>query len=244
MNESKGSEFYDQEAVFDRYLQKRQKAENPNDLMERPAFLSLTEGMKGQVLDLGCGYGDIASELLARGASHYTGIDPSNKMIALAQEQVQHPAANFFESTMEDWHFQAKSNDWVISRLALHYIEDLEKLFQQVYYSLKSGGKFLFSVEHPLLTSSMHLPRPKGKRQDYLVDQYFDQGARSQAWMGGEVVKYHRTMEGYWQLLKAAGFEIEEIREARPERSNFEREEEYERRRRIPLFLVMRVAKK
>ena len=240
MPPSSGNEFYDEDQVFQQYLQKRERAENPNDLIEKPIFLSLTNEISGHVLDLGCGYGDIALELIKRGASQYTGIDASQKMINLAKEKAQDPAIHFLQSDIEKWFYETKSYDWIISRLALHYIDDLAALFQKIHQSLKPNGKLLFSVEHPVLTSSMNLPRPKGKKQGWQVDQYFEQGKREQVWMDAQVIKYHRTLEAFWQLLKGAGFQVEEIREGRPNAKYFARKEEFERRKRIPLFLIIK----
>lgn len=52
-------------------------------------------------------------------------------------------------------------------------------------------------------------------------------------------MKYHRTLEDYVALVQQAGFRLEALREGRPELSRMPGEEEFERRRRIPLFLVI-----
>jgi hypothetical protein len=58
--------------------------------------------------------------------------------------------------------------------------------------------------------------------------------------MGGQVIKYHRTVEDYFVGLQQAGFMVESLREAEPRRAMFgEDEETYQRRKRIPLFLIM-----
>ena len=53
-----------------------------------------------------------------------------------------------------------------------------------------------------------------------------------------EVIKYHRTMEEYFSLLQQTGFTITNIKEATPNQTYFQSTEEYERRLRIPLFLL------
>jgi hypothetical protein len=57
--------------------------------------------------------------------------------------------------------------------------------------------------------------------------------------MGGQVVKYHRTVENYFVSLQRAGFSIKSLREAEPQRIHFEDDDTYQRRKRIPLFLIM-----
>ena len=58
------------------------------------------------------------------------------------------------------------------------------------------------------------------------------------------MVKYHRTIEEYWQLIHKSGFKVIEIRESKPLKTNFKKLEEYERRKRIPLFLIFKLKKK
>ena len=57
--------------------------------------------------------------------------------------------------------------------------------------------------------------------------------------MGGRVVKYHRTVEDYFGALQQAGFAVEQLREARPSPEQFADPATYERRQRIPLFLIL-----
>ena len=77
-----------------------------------------------------------------------------------------------------------------------------------------------------------------GKRTSWLVDDYFETGKRVEPWIDQEVIKYHRTTEEYFTLLQQAGFTITSLKEATPNRNCFQDEEEYERRLRIPLFLL------
>ena len=241
--EKHGQDFYDQEEVFERYTQKRKNTNSPNELIEKPIIRQLAQGIKGDLLDMGCGYGDLSEELLALGAISYLGIDASAKMIELGQQLHQDQRIQLKKADLAQFDYGVDQYDWAIARLVLHYIEDLAGLFSHLYQGLRPNAQFLFSVEHPLLTSSMHLPRPKGKKQDWTVDQYFVEGARSQNWMGGSVIKYHRSLETYWRLLNEAGFRVAEIKEGRPEPALFQDRSEYERRCRIPIFLIIKAQK-
>jgi hypothetical protein len=62
-------------------------------------------------------------------------------------------------------------------------------------------------------------------------------GPREASWLGENVIKYHRTIEGYIAALQRAGFIFEQLRESAPERGRFTDEAEYDRRIRSPLFL-------
>ena len=79
-----------------------------------------------------------------------------------------------------------------------------------------------------------------GPRQDWVVDNYFDTGERITSWMGGQVIKYHRTVENYFVSLQRAKFLIESLREAEPRPERFGNDNEtYQRRKQIPLFLIL-----
>ncbi|BCC04268.1 hypothetical protein BCM0060_0531 [Bacillus cereus] len=77
-----------------------------------------------------------------------------------------------------------------------------------------------------------------GKRTSWLIDDYFKTGKRVEPWIDQEVIKYHRTTEEYFTLLQQAGFTITNLKEATPNQTYFQSAEEYERRLRIPLFLL------
>jgi hypothetical protein len=76
-----------------------------------------------------------------------------------------------------------------------------------------------------------------------VVDNYFDTGERITNWMGGTVRKYHRTLENYFKAAQQTGFAIEQLREGYPRPENFRTDETYQRRKRIPLFLIMSLRK-
>ncbi|MCB0610345.1 MAG: methyltransferase domain-containing protein [Lewinellaceae bacterium] len=239
----KGHEFYDDPEVFEKYTQHRQGIHNPNERIEKPAVLELLNGLTGSILDLGCGYGDLGPEIVLKGATHYTGIDSSAKMIGMGQSRFGNDRVKLIRSRLEDWEYPKNAFDWVISRLVFHYVAELSVILNRIHHTLKTDGKLVFSVEHPVLTSSMHLSRPKGKKQDWMVDEYFNTGIRNQRWMGGNVEKYHRTIEEYWRLLVDTGFRVTDIREGCPDPKQFQDEAEYERRKRIPLFLIIKAVK-
>lgn len=140
---------------------------------------------------------------------------------------------------IEAWDYPDEAFDLVVARLVLHYIEDVTIVFAKVYQTLIPGGQVVFSVEHPVITSCDRGWQEDGPRQDWIVDDYFTTGRRVTSWMGGQVVKYHRTVENYFADLKRAGFSVDAMREAEPQRERFADVGTYQRRRRIPLFLIM-----
>ena len=235
-----GPSFYDDDGVFSTYMRQRARDENPNDTLEKPDLLDLIGEVDGlRILDLGCGNAAIGQELLAAGAGSYLGIEASKNMLGEGRKTLAGTTGQVAAATIEAWEYPPAAFDLVISRLALHYVEDVDSTFRQVIRTLAPGGRVVVSVEHPVLTSCDRGLAPGAKRQDWIVDDYHVSGRRVTQWMGQDVVKYHRTVEEYVGGLLRAGFLIEGLREGRPRREHFLREETYRRRLRIPMMLLL-----
>lgn len=239
-----GPSFYDDDAVFATYMRHRQRADTPNDTLERPIIFELLGNLHGRrMLDLGCGDAALGREALAQGCELYVGLEGSRNMAAVARETLAGTAGEVVHTTIEAWHYPSAHFDLVVSRLTLHYIADLASVFAQIYRTLMPDGRFVFSVEHPVITSSDRGWTSGTPRQDWIVDDYFVTGERVTHWLDGEVRKYHRTVEDYFGGLQQAGFQIESLRESCPQRVQFADEQTYQRRRRIPLFLLLAARK-
>ncbi|MGB8646389.1 MAG: class I SAM-dependent methyltransferase [Anaerolineae bacterium] len=240
-----GPDFYDDSSVFETYRQHRSRADNPNDTLEKPITLELIGDVKDKrILDLGCGDGQFGRELFGKGCESYVGIEASQNMIKLARETLAGTRGEVIRARIEEWAYPPLSFDLVVSRLSIHYIENVDALFQSVHNTLTLGGRLVFSVEHPVITScSRSYASGQGLRQDWIVDDYFNTGQRVTHWLGGQVVKYHRTVEDYHSALQNSGLKVETLRESHPQRAYFSTEATYERRKRIPLFLFLAASK-
>ena len=104
----------------------------------------------GKVLDLACGTGNM-SILFARDNYQVTGVDRSSGMLEVARQKAKEEGLeiNFIEADLCS--FQVKERyDLAISLFdSLNYIlklEDLKKVFKNVYDSLRDGGIFVFDV--------------------------------------------------------------------------------------------------
>jgi SAM-dependent methyltransferase len=234
-----GPEFYDDEGVFATYTSAREtRIDSPNETLEKPVFDELVGNLSGlHILDLGCGNATFGREALQRGCLSYLGIDGSQKMVSAAEENLAGTHGNVVRAAIEAWDYPSQQFDLVASRLALHYVQDIEAVFDNVHQALAEGGRFVFSVEHPVITSCDRAWQHEGVRQDWIVDDYFETGRRITKWMGGEVIKYHRTVEDYFTALRLTGFVVESLRESRPQPARFREQATYERRKRIPLML-------
>ncbi len=238
--EVRGSEFYDNGAVRASYLRHRHDGRrSPNRVMEEPAFLAAVGPLDGRrVLDLGCGDGSTARTLLAAGAASYVGVDGSAGMIEAAHTHHGISGARFIHRDIEDVEIDVGEFDLVVSRMALHYINRLEPVLETVHRALPVGGKLVFSVVHPVITS--HDMSGDDPRTTWTVDNYFNRGPRERPWFGSTVTWYHRTIENYVRLVTELGFRLETVSECEPQPELLaDYPDELARRRRVPLILVI-----
>jgi len=106
----------------------------------------------GLVVDLGCGSGIWAHELV-KNRYRVMGIDQSRAMLAIAQERV--PGGEFREASFFDAEIPACDAVTSLGE-CLNYMFDqqnklpaLHDLFQKVYQALKPGGIFIFDSLEP-----------------------------------------------------------------------------------------------
>jgi trans-aconitate methyltransferase len=91
------------------------------------------------VLDLGCGTGYLASQIQEKGGI-VIGADASPEMVAKAT--ATYPDVDFVVADGTTYHFD-EPFDAVFSNATLHWIKDADALIQNVYKSLKPGGRFV-----------------------------------------------------------------------------------------------------
>ena len=236
----RGGAFYDDPELFERYRQHRAWSLNPNTVMEGPALLDELGAVSGlRVLDLGCGDAGIGREVLRAGAARYRGVDGSTRMVEAAQRTLAGTAGEVVLCDIEDLAEPAESYDLVLSRMALHYVADLGGVLRACRACLAPGSRVVFTVVHPVITSHDARGSSAEQRQSWVVDDYFLTGPRDQRWLGTQTVWQHRTIEDYVTELRNAGFALVNLRECAPRREQFDDDAELERRRRIPLVLLL-----
>lgn len=234
--------FYDEDAVFESYRSAvHPGSASANFVMEEPAVLDALGDVRGlRILDLGCGDAAIGRRLLDAGCRSYFGIDASARMIEAARDALDGTAGEVRHGTVERFSAPADSYDLVLSRLALHYVEDLDAALAACRACLAGGGRMIFTVVHPAITSHDARTSSDEPRSNWVVDDYFDDGPREVAWLGGSVVWHHRTIEQYVVAVQRAGFRLTALSECAPRLERFgDDRAELSRRRRIPLFLLL-----
>lgn len=149
---------------------------------------NLPKGFKPkQILDLGCGNGNVTARLLKKFPhATYTLVDASQEMIALCKKQFQTYTINCVESYFQDFNFKEQNYDLVVAGFSLHHCNSNEKrmLFSKIYNSLLKGGILACSdlmiskkdPEHEYLKEQwnlfVHKSFPDGEKWQWLMEHY------------------------------------------------------------------------
>ena len=233
---------YDNVAFFEGYRRLRRSVAGLDGAPEWPALRALLPDLHGRsVLDCGCGFGWFCRWAIEQGAAHVLGIDVSEKMLARGRATTVDPAITYTRADMEHLELPAESFDVVYSSLALHYVENLSGLMSQVYRSLVPGGGLVFSVEHPIFTapSEPNWSLNAVGRKTWLVDGYLDEGPRSTDWFATGVIKQHRTLGTYINMLIRLGFVISHVEEWGPTVEQIAAQPNWADERQRPPFLLV-----
>lgn len=114
-----------------------------------------------------------------------------------------------------------------------------------MHTNLKTGGSFIFSVEHPVFTADGRqdwFTDETGNKLHWPVDRYFNESIRTSHFLGEDVQKYHRTLTTYIQTLLQNGFQINSVIEPEPApelKDLPEMQDEYRR----PMMLIIAATK-
>lgn len=211
---------YDDEQFFEKYSQMLRSQKGLTGAGEWSELQKLLPDFEGRtVLDLGCGYGWHCKYAAEHGATAVLGTDISQKMLEKARQINAAPQIEYRRGAMEDLHFTDASFDIVLSSLAFHYVRDFTPLVQRISGWLRSGGSFVFSVEHPVFTAygtQDWYYDECGKILHFPVDNYYYEGAREAVFLGEKVTKYHRTLTTYLGTLLQNGFLLRHVVEPQP----------------------------
>lgn len=237
---------YDDPTFFDAYGKFRRSVLGLDGAPEWSTLKEMLPPMAGlRVLDLGCGYGWFCRWARGAGASAVVGVDISQRMLDRARTDTSDAAVSYMRADLDDLDLRPEDFDLAYSSLALHYVEHFDRLVGRAHAALKSGGRFVFSIEHPIYMA----PEKPGwvtledGRRVWPLDGYQREGARSTNWLVDGVIKYHRTLGTTLNALIGGGFAIERVDEWKPTAAQLaalpQANEELDR----PMFLLVAAVK-
>lgn len=211
---------YDNQSFFEKYSQMPRSQGGLQAAGEWQTLEKLLPDFKDKrVLDLGCGYGWHCIYAAEHGAKSVIGVDLSEKMLAVAREKTPYKNIEYLQGDLAAVDFSENQFDVVISSLAFHYLPDFPAIAKKVHRYLKSGGSFVFSVEHPVFTAAGSQDwryDEAGEILDFPVDHYFEEGHRKAVFLGETVTKFHKTLTTYVDGLLTNGFILQRLVEPMP----------------------------
>ena len=206
---------YDDPKFFGQYAQMPRSRQGLSAAGEWSQLKGLFPDMRGRsVLDLGCGYGWHCRYALEQGAARVLGLDISENMLDEAGKRGGE-GIEYRLCGIEDYEYPQEEWDLAVSNLALHYIGDLDTVYEKVYRTLRPKGVFLFNIEHPVFTAGVGqdwIYSPKGEP----LYGYFTPGERVTNFLGCKVKKQHHTLTQILNCLIGRGFRITAVEEAKP----------------------------
>ena len=147
------------------------------------------------ILDVGCGTGDLAAKIQESGAT-VLGVDASAEMIELAKQSYPNIYFEQKDAAALDYN---REFDAVFSNATFHWIENQRGLLRGIYKALKHGGRLVAEFG--------------GKGNVKSITDAIDQAAK-------ELGLEHKVISNFWvfpsiahyaNLLESSGFETEQM---------------------------------
>jgi ubiquinone/menaquinone biosynthesis C-methylase UbiE len=205
-----------------------------NAAYDRPALLDLVGNVSGlAVLDVGCGPGFYAQELIRRGAA-VTAFDVSAEMVRLAGARLG-VGVDLRVADLHDpltW-LADESQDVAVLALVLHHLEDRRGALAELRRVLRPAGRLVLSTSHPT------------RDWRFAGGSYFDVEEVEETWSPDMTVRYWRQpLEKWCAEFADAGFLIERLIEPRPIPALVETQpDEYRKLTREPGLIAFRLLK-
>ncbi|MFZ1023756.1 MAG: class I SAM-dependent methyltransferase [Thermoplasmata archaeon] len=206
-----------------------------------------------QILDLGCGQGFFSRQLARRGGV-VTGIDWSTRMLESARRHERERPLSIVYRRLDARRLSSLWNrprfDLVAGSMSLMDMPEVSKVMRGVFRVLRPGGRFAFSISHPVNTAAVGWERPRQRpRGALLINNYFDEGPAPLRWNMKRLKRpftstfWHRSMESWFTLLRQNGFEVLALKEPRATPEIVRKVPLLDSNLRIPFFLIFECRK-
>jgi len=246
-------DFKDNVNDYDKFAQKRHYEVTSGmkkslRFVEKPMMISMLPNLDGKrILMLGCGTAEESEILGNYNPKKITGIDISEKSIAIAKES--YPNCDFYVGDMLELPFKEKEFDFIFSSLAISHVEDKDKVFKELYRVLDNDGKLLFSVGHPIRfatekinyndTSYHVIGFESGSNGKHVLGNYMSHTKQVNYFKDNEILEEFIAPPSYFfETLMNNNFVVENFKESRCIDECKEIDEAYyERFKELPQFM-------
>lgn len=183
----------------------------PEGLRESSARL-LGDVAGRDVLEVGCGAAQGARWLVSAGA-RVTAFDVSMGQLSQARslDASSGVGVRVVQADAQAMPFAASAYDVVVSAFGgIPFVADSAGVMREVARVLRPGGRFVFSVTHPIRWAFLDDPGPDGL---VVRQSYFDRTPYVERAEGGEVsyVEHHRTLGDRVRELVAGGLTLVDL---------------------------------
>jgi SAM-dependent methyltransferase len=201
----------------------------------RDAFFALVPAPGAATLEVGCGEGRVARDLVARG-HRVTGLDASPTLVRAAAEA--DPASRYVVGPAEALPFDDRAFDLVVAYNSLMDVDDMPVAVLEAARVLAPGGRLCACITHPVQTASTwdesDDDAPLVVSEAYLDRRWMDVAVEREG-LAFTFDGWCHPLEAYTRALEEAGLLIEAIREPADRAGG--------RWARVPMFLMWRALK-
>lgn len=232
---------------------RKNKRSHSKEYIEKPGLYEAVGDVRNQdILVLGCGSGVECDEFIQKGARYVHGIDGAPGLIEIAQKE--YLKCTFSCEDIRSFVVQKQRFDICIASLVMHYVPEWQETFSRAWQSLRPGGIFVMSLNHPVKFGaeimrgaeySAMLGYEKGKEGVKVYGDYLNKRKIKDVWLGGlEVEFYHQSISSILKEVLDSQLTLVSVSEPKPiERAQKEDLEFYEIHSKIPQFVIIKLQK-
>lgn len=162
-----------------------------------------------RILDLGCGTGNLTKQMLNKfPEAEIDALDISEEILNESRKRFSDkPNIRYIQADFKSLHLPPGSYDLVMSSIAIHHIEDPDKirLYAEVFQALSAGGLFIFADQTRGITDEIYQ-----KNIATWKEEAFKLGSTQENWNmwmeHQDAHDYHTPIKWHVHELEKAGF--------------------------------------
>lgn len=162
-----------------------------------------------RILDLGCGTGNLTDQMFKTfPEAEIDALDISEEILNESRKRFSHvPNIRYIQADFKTLHLPPGSYDLVMSSIAIHHIEDPDKikLYREVFQALTPGGIFIFADQTRGITDEIYKKNISNWKEEAL--RLGSSQENWEMWMAHQDAHdFHTPIRWRFQQLEEAGF--------------------------------------